>query len=67
MNEVTERPVCTIAEFAATFGISERHAYELVKRKEVPSISLGRRILIPRRAIEEMLSVTTKSEVTSET
>jgi excisionase family DNA binding protein len=45
----------TVPETAKLLGISRGHAYELVARQELPAIKLGRRLLIPRQAIEAML------------
>ncbi len=36
-------------------GISRNFAYELVKQKQLPVIKFGKRILIPRIALEKML------------
>jgi excisionase family DNA binding protein len=46
--------VLTVAEAAAMLGISRSHAYELVARHEIPSYRLGRRILVPQRAVEDI-------------
>lgn len=45
----------TVAEAAALLGISRAHAYELVSRHDLPAIRLGRRVLVPRRALDELL------------
>jgi excisionase family DNA binding protein len=45
----------SVPETATLLGISRAHAYELVARKELPAIRLGRRVLVPRRAIQELL------------
>ena len=42
------RLVLTVAEAAELLGISRALAYELVARGELPSIRLGRRVVIPR-------------------
>lgn len=42
-------------EAARYLGIGRSKLYELVRTKEMPSIRIGRRILIPTRAIEEYL------------
>lgn len=44
-------------EAAALLGISRNLAYELVARKELPSVRLGRRVLVPRRALDRLLDV----------
>ncbi len=33
------------------------HAYDLVRRRTIPSLRLGRRIVIPRRALLTLLEV----------
>jgi len=43
----TARRFCGVEEFARICGISRSHAYELVARREIPSLRLGRRVLIP--------------------
>lgn len=51
-----ERRVWTVSEAALVLGISRAHAYELVARGELPHLRLGRRIVIPRHALEELLT-----------
>ncbi len=41
----------TVAEAARVLRISRALAYELVRREELPSIRLGRRIVIPASAL----------------
>ena len=51
-----EKRLCiTVPEAAAMLGLSRNFAYELVKQGELPSIKFGKRILIPRIALEKML------------
>jgi excisionase family DNA binding protein len=38
-------------------GISRGLAYDLVRRGEIPAVRLGRRLVVPVRAIDEILSV----------
>ena len=49
--------VWSVEETARRLGISRAHAYELVARHELPSLRLGRRIVVPRHAIESMLGL----------
>lgn len=56
------RLTLTVEEAAEMLGISRAFAYKLVKRDELPIVRLGRRVVIPRRAIETMLSVDPDSE-----
>ena len=55
-HAVIEKRLCiTVPEAAAMLGLSRNFAYELVKRKELPVIQFGKRLLIPRIALEKML------------
>jgi excisionase family DNA binding protein len=50
-----DRLVLTVDEAAYLLNISRGLVYELVSRGELPAIRLGRRIVIPRIAMEELL------------
>jgi excisionase family DNA binding protein len=57
-----ERLTLTVEEAARLLGISRALAYELVARGEIPSLRLGRRIVIPRHALDVLLArVTTET------
>ncbi len=45
----------TVPEAAALLGICRTTAYECVRRGEIPSLTLGRRILITRAQLEQLL------------
>jgi excisionase family DNA binding protein len=45
----------TVAQAATVLGISRSNAYECVRLGAIPSIRFGRRIVIPRRAVDELL------------
>jgi excisionase family DNA binding protein len=47
----------SVEECAKALGISKVSAYAAVKRGDLPTVRIGRRILVPRRALEEMLEV----------
>ena len=51
----SDRLVLTVDEAAYLLNISRGLAYELVAQRELPAIRLGRRIVIPRVAVEELL------------
>lgn len=53
---VAESRVWTVDEAACLLGISRAHAYELVARNELPHVRLGRRIVVPKRAVEQLLA-----------
>lgn len=50
------RLVWTVEEAGRLLGISRAHAYELVARGDLPHIRLGRRVVIPKHAIAELLA-----------
>ncbi len=56
------RLTLTVDEAAAALGISRAFAYEAVTRNEIPHIRIGRRILIPRAALDRMLQGATSDE-----
>jgi excisionase family DNA binding protein len=49
------RQTYTIAESAKRIGISRNAAYEAAKRGEIPSIRIGRRVVVPAAALEKKL------------
>lgn len=48
--------VLTVEEVDRLLGLSRGLAYELVARRELPHLRLGRRIVIPRTALEALLN-----------
>jgi len=50
-----ERLTLTVNEVARVLGISRGLAYSMVKTGEIPSVRFGKRVLIPRRALEKLL------------
>jgi len=52
-----ERLTISVEEAAKILGISRSFAYVLVARHELPSLKLGRRVVIPRRALDRLLEV----------
>ena len=55
ITPTTPRLVLTVDEAAYLLNISRSFAYELVARGELPALRLGRRIVIPRIPLEELL------------
>ena len=51
-----EGRVKTLSEVASLLRISRGSAYEAAKRKEIPTIRIGRRLLVPSDALERLLS-----------
>lgn len=50
-----EAPTLTVEQAGQRLGISRHSAYEAVKRGDIPTIRIGRRILVPRLALDRML------------
>jgi excisionase family DNA binding protein len=59
---LNERLALSVEEAGALLGISRDLAYDLVARREFPSVRLGRRLVVPRRALEAALSRLTEAE-----
>jgi excisionase family DNA binding protein len=51
-----ERRVVTLGEAALILRISRGSAYQAVKTREIPTIRIGRRLLVPLAALERMLA-----------
>ena len=54
-NSGVKRLCMTIPEVANMLGLSRNFGYELARRGEIPVIRFGRRILVPRAALEKIL------------
>ncbi len=50
-----QRLTMTVEEAAVVLGISRATAYDAVSRSAIPCIRIGRRILIPKVALERLL------------
>jgi excisionase family DNA binding protein len=51
-----ERRVVTLDEAAVLLRISRGSAYQAAKSREIPTIRIGRRLLVPLAALERMLA-----------
>lgn len=49
------RLTMSVEEAALALGISRAFAYQAVYRGEIPHIRIGRRVLIPRAALEKLV------------
>lgn len=54
-SATTERLTLTVEQAAQVLGISRAHAYELAARGEIPTLRLGRRVLVPKEALSRMV------------
>ena len=50
-----EKLTLTVNEVARVLGISRGLAYEMVRTGKIPSIRFGKRVLVPRQALERLL------------
>ncbi len=54
-DEVSMTMTMTVSEAARVLGISRSSAYECVRRGELRAVRLGRRLVVPRSAVTELL------------
>jgi excisionase family DNA binding protein len=52
---ISEKLCLSIPEAAALLGISRNLAYEMAKQGQLPVVRFGRRLLVPKVALESML------------
>lgn len=57
-SDIDERHTYTVDEVAERLGISRNAAYDAVHRGELPALRIGRRIVVPRAALDRLLSGT---------
>jgi excisionase family DNA binding protein len=53
---VQERLTYTVPEVAGMLGISRSSAYLCVRRGEIPALTLGRRVVVSRAALDRLLA-----------
>jgi excisionase family DNA binding protein len=51
------RATYTVEQAGQVLGISRAAAYEAVQRGEIPSLRIGRRIVVPRRPLDRMVGI----------
>ena len=56
MPEAMKPLTYTVDEAAKLLRIGRNHAYDAAKAGELPTIKIGKRILVPRAALERMLA-----------
>jgi excisionase family DNA binding protein len=52
-----EKQTLTIGEAAQILGLGRNSAYEAVRRGEIPALKIGRRLIVPRPALERLLDL----------
>lgn len=58
ITEKKTKLVLTIGEAGELLGISRPHAYKLAHEGQLPVLRLGRRLVVPRKALEDYLAST---------
>ena len=56
MTRKTEKLTLTVSEAAQALGLSRNSCYQAVETGTLPSLRIGKRILIPRFALERLLA-----------
>jgi excisionase family DNA binding protein len=51
----TEKQTLTVEEAARRLGIGRNNAYAAARNGDIPTIRIGKRILIPKVALEQLL------------
>jgi excisionase family DNA binding protein len=55
MRDKTERMTYDIVEAGRRLGLGRNGSYEAAKRGEIPTIKIGKRILVPKARFDRML------------
>jgi excisionase family DNA binding protein len=55
MRPSEERKTYDIVEAGRLLGIGRNQAYEAAKRGDLPTIRIGRRVLVPKAALDRLL------------
>ena len=63
MIKKTEKLTLTVSEAAQVLGLSRNSCYQAVETGTLPSLRIGKRILIPRFALERLLAGTDYQKV----
>ncbi len=56
MDKQIGRQTYTVTEAAKQLGIGRNAAYEAARKGEIPVIRIGKRLLVPRLALERLLT-----------
>jgi excisionase family DNA binding protein len=56
INLPTEKLTLSVSEVSKLLGMSRNAVYEAIRQGQIPSIRLGKRILVPRLRLEMLLS-----------
>ena len=58
MDSQGRRQTTTITEVAKLLGVGRNQAYEAARRGEIPTIRIGKRLLVPLAALDRLLQGT---------
>jgi excisionase family DNA binding protein len=56
MEGEAARRTYSVAEAGKLLGIGRNQTYDAIKRGEVPAIRIGKRLLVPKAALDRLLS-----------
>jgi excisionase family DNA binding protein len=56
-----ERLVYTVPEAGRLLGLGRNAAYDAAKRGDIPSLRIGRRLLVPKIPFHRMIELTARS------
>jgi excisionase family DNA binding protein len=62
LPDPTSRPTVSVDDAAAILGVARVTAYEAVHAGQIPSIRVGRRILVPTAALRRLLGLDEPTE-----
>ncbi len=54
--KAAERKVLTVPEAGEQLGLSRNSAYEAARRGDIPTIRIGKLLLVPKAAFDRLLS-----------
>ena len=64
---MTEKLTLSVEEAGKVLGVSRQIAYQLSRRADFPTLRIGRRVLVPRKQLEEWIArQVTSAEVNSD-
>jgi excisionase family DNA binding protein len=56
MKQAQERKTYTIAESALLLGVGKNQCYDAARAGQIPTVRIGKRILVPKAALDRMLA-----------
>ena len=57
LDNTEQKGTYSIPEAAKFLGIGRNAAYEAVRKGQIPTIRIGRRLLVPKAALQRMLEI----------